>query len=271
MPIKLIAFDMDGTLLNNDHVTVPEENISALRAAREKGIKLVAATGRTWCMIQGIVELLGGVDYAVISNGAAVLEEPSHRWLYHRLIPNDKALEMIAFLKDMGEIFEVYCQGQNYMENRCVAMLPQDFLSQSFASYYEQVVVLSDDIGEKLAGRDVEKVDIFRVPPERRARICGGFRAILPDAVESNMEFTAGGVTKGVGLKKLCQELGIAADEVMAFGDGLNDVEMLEWAGLSFAMANGSDAAKAAAKGAAPANILGGVGLMVRKYILEKE
>lgn len=275
MPVKLIAFDMDGTLLNDDHVTIPEENISALRAAREKGIKIVAATGRTWCLIDVAVKPLGGVDYAVTSNGAAVLEPGPRRWLYTKPISNDESLKLIALLKSWEIPFEIYCDGQNFMENSCIPMMPKTLLSEMFTDYYDKFTTFVDSLEETLAGRPMEKIDIFYVPPEHRAEISEEIQAILPaqlaHAAAENMEVTAIGVTKGAALERLCEELGISAHEVMAFGDGNNDVEMLQWAGLSFAMENGSEDAKAAAKHLAPANNLGGLGQMVRKYLLEQE
>lgn len=275
MSIKLIAFDMDGTLLNADHVTIPEKNISALCAARDKGIKIVAATGRTWCLIDRAIEPLGGVDYAVTSNGAAVLDPGSHRWLYAKPIPNDKSLELIALLKKWEVPFEIYCEGQNYMEKSCIPLMPETLLSDMFTDYYDQFTFFVDSLEEALAGRPMEKIDIFYVPPERREEISREIRGIFPaqlaHAADTNLEITEADVTKGAALERLCGELGIMPEEVMAFGDGNNDVEMLSWAGLSFAMENGSDDAKAAAKAIAPANHLGGLGQMVQKYILDQE
>lgn len=275
MPVKLIAFDMDGTLLADDHVTIPEKNIAALQAARDRGIKIVAATGRTWSLIDHAVEPLGGVDYAVTSNGAAVLEPRSGRWLYTKPIPNDKSLALIALLKRWQVPFEIYCEGQNYMENSSIPLMPETLLSEMFEDYYERFTVFVDGLEEALAGRPMEKIDIFHVPPEHREEISKEIQAILPaqlaHAAAENMEITMVGVTKGAALEGLCETLGISAEEVMAFGDGNNDVEMLSWAGLSFAMENGAEDAKAAAKYIAPANHLGGLGEMVRKYILESE
>lgn len=275
MSVKLIAFDMDGTLLNDDHVTIPEKNLAALGAAWDRGIKIVAATGRTWCLIDVAVKPLGGVDYAIISNGAAVLEPGSGCWLYTKPIPNDKSIELIALLKRWGLPFEIYCDGQNFMENSCKALMPETILSDMFTQYYDKFTIYVDSLEETLAGRPMEKVDIFYVPPEHREEISEEIQAILPSqlahAVDTNMEVTFIGVTKGTALQRLCEELGISADEVMAFGDGNNDVEMLRWAGLSFAMENGSDDAKAAAKHIAPPNYLGGLGEMVQKYALDQE
>ena len=274
MSVKLIAFDMDGTLLDDDHVTIPEKNITALRSARDRGIKIVAATGRTWSLLGHAVEPLGGVDYAITSNGAAVLEPGRGRWLYTKPIPNDKSLALIALLKRWQLPFEIYCEGQNYIENSFIPLMPETILSALFTDYYEHYTKFVDRLEEALGSRPMEKVDIFHVPAEHREEISREIQAILPaqlaHAITENMEITMAGVTKGAALEGLCKELGISADEVMTFGDGNNDVEMLAWAGLSFAMANGSEDAKAAAKAIAPANSLGGLGEMVQKYIFHQ-
>lgn len=275
MSIKLIAFDMDGTLLEDDHVTIPEKNLVALGAARDKGIKIVAATGRTWCLVDVAVKPMGGVDYAITSNGAAVIEPGSGRWLHTDLIPNDKSIALIALLKRWGLPFEIYCDGQSFMENSCKAVMPETMLSDMFTQFYDKFSAYVDSLEEALAGRPMEKVDIFFVPPEHREEISKEIQALFPaelaHAIDTNMEVTAADVTKGIALQKLCAELGISADEVMAFGDGNNDVEMLQWAGLSFAMENGAEDAKAAAKYIAPPNYLGGLGEMVQRYALDQE
>ena len=76
-------------------------------------------------------------------------------------------------------------------------------------------------------------------------------------------------MSKGAALQALCAKLDLGPGEVMAFGDAGNDLEMLSWAGWSFAMENGTDEAKAAARYLAPANVDAGVGRMVEKYVLE--
>ena len=84
-----------------------------------------------------------------------------------------------------------------------------------------------------------------------------------------NMEFTAPGVNKGAAAKALCARMGWTAEQVMAFGDAGNDLELLAWAGWSFAMANGTDQARAAARYTAPANTEAGVGQAVERYFLD--
>lgn len=82
------------------------------------------------------------------------------------------------------------------------------------------------------------------------------------------MELTATGVNKGSAVQALCAKLGLGPEQVMAFGDAGNDLELLRWAGWSFAMDNGSDEAKAAARYTTGTNREGGVGMAVEQYLL---
>lgn len=273
MAIKLIAFDVDGTLVADDHCTVPEQNVAALRAAKAKGIQLAIASGRTWSILTEVAGQVGGVDYVIMSNGAAIRETATGKRLYEKGIPPEQAIALMELLDREQLAYEVYCGGQNYVAQAMRDHIGRGLLSFDFGEMFLRQVELVPDLREALAGRDMEKINLFYVPEEARERIKKGAQKICPmeiaNALDGNMEFTLGGVCKGTALEKLCQHLGIAADEVMAFGDGNNDVEMLRWAGLSFAMENGAADAKVAARYIAPPNDLGGVGQMVRRYILD--
>ncbi len=272
MAIKLIALDLDGTLLDNDHVTVPRRNVEALCAAHNKGVKIALASGRSWSLLAGAVEQLGCVDYGLCANGALVLDGETGAVLHSRAMPNSQALAIIDILQSEGIPFEVYCQGKNY-----VRLADKDLVRHNnpstYVAFFEQVTTYPQDLAVALAGREVEKFNCFSVPEDKRERIETAVRSIGPVEVANsfglNLEFGLGGVTKGEGLQALCAHLGLAPEEVMAFGDAGNDLEMLSFAGWSFAMANGSEAAKACAKYLAPANGEAGVGQMVEKYVLE--
>lgn len=274
MAIKLIVFDVDGTIVADDHYTVPAENRSALREARQRGIKIAVASGRTWSILTEVTEQVGGVDYAIIANGAAVVDAVTGERLYEKEIPLKESLALTELLDREGLPYEIYCGGQNYVAEWMRAQLGNGLLSGAFTEMYMERVKVVPDLREILRERDAEKFNLFDAPMETRERLRTELLKVAPleiaNALEGNMEFTYQGVCKGTALAFLCDRLGLTADEVMFFGDAGNDVEALQWAGHSYAMENGSEAAKKAAKAIAPKNTLGGVGLTVRKYLSEQ-
>lgn len=275
MAIKLIVFDVDGTIVADDHYTVPAENRDALKEARARGIKLAVASGRTWSILTEVTEQVGGVDYAIISNGAAVMDAKTEQRLYEKEIPQKETLALMELLDREKLPYEVYCNGQNYVAEWMTEQLEHGLLSCEFSDMYFRKVKIVPELREILSERGIEKINLFYAPMEIRERLRGELLKVAPleiaNALEGNMEFTYARVSKGTALAYLCNRLGLTADEVMFFGDAGNDVEALRWAGHSFAMENGAEVAKVVAKGIAPKNTLGGVGLTVRKYLLEQE
>lgn len=273
MAIRLIAMDMDGTLLGGDHVLIPAGNIAALRSAAERGVKLAMASGRTWSLLTGAYEQLGVLDYALVGNGAAVRDVAAGRTIYSHGMPNAQALEIIRLLHQWEIPFEVYCDGQNYVRSRDKLLVREHNMAE-YSDFFETKTVFAEALPEALAGRDVEKFNCFWVPVEKREELEARVRQTGPVEIvtsfELNMEFAAGGVSKGAALQALAAHLGLEPREVMAFGDAGNDLEMLSWAGWSFAMENGTDEAKAAARYIAPANVDAGVGQMVERYVLKE-
>ena len=271
--VQLIAVDMDGTLLDRDHVTVPERNIKALQAASERGVAIAIASGRTWSLISDAVEQLGLMDYAVIANGAAVRDVKHHQRIYEKSIANAQALEMARAFHRFGLPFELYCAGQNMVERGDYELVKPYCITPESVRIFETKTEFVDDFETALAGRNVEKFNLFDVPGERTEAVLDAVRAIGPVAVANsfkrNMEFAAQGVSKGTALAALAEHMGITAESVMAFGDAGNDLEMLAWAGWSFAMENGSDEAKAAAKYRAANCWEAGVGRAVEEYVLK--
>lgn len=270
--IRLICLDMDGTLLDDDHATVPPRNVAALRAAAERGAAVTIASGRAWSLLQGVNAQLGVTRYAVLSNGAAVLDVETGEWLYRRLLDPDARRAVLTLLLDWGLPFEVYCEGENYIQRDRAEQVIGSALSPEFAQVLRTCSHFPEDLNAALEGKDVEKIHIFRVPPERRQELLDAAEAWGPLAVTTsfgeNMELTAPGVNKGTAVQALCARLDLAPEQVMAFGDAGNDLELLRWAGWSFAMGNASDEAKAAARYTTGNNREGGVGMAVEEYLL---
>ena len=270
--IRLICLDMDGTLLDDDHATVPPRNVAALRAAAERGAAVTIASGRAWSLLQGVNDQLGVTRYAVLSNGAAVLDVATGEWIYRRPMEPNARRTILTLLLDWGLPFEVYCEGENYIQADRTEQVVGSALSPEFAQVLRSVSHFPEDLNAALEGKAVEKIHIFHVPPECRQELLDAVEACGPLAVTTslgeNMELTAPGVNKGSAVQALCARLGLGPDQVMAFGDAGNDLELLGWAGWSFAMGNASDEAKAVAHYTTGTNREGGVGMAVEQYLL---
>ncbi len=273
MHIKLVALDMDGTLLGADHIHVPPRNIAALRAASALGVKIVIASGRNADLIKAAAAEIGVVDYAVCANGAGVIDWRTGEWLEHIGLPSPQWEIMLDILHANGLSVETYADGGAYVTMADLEGAAGLGFSQDFVEGYVKTVNVVDDVAAAVAGMTVEKLHIFYVPPEKKDALLKELSAtgpvVIANAEPTNLELTAPGADKGGALSRLCGVLGIEPESVMAFGDGDNDLGMLAWAGWSFAMENGSPNAKKAAKYRAALNHEDGVGKAIEEYLLK--
>lgn len=271
--IRLICLDMDGTLLDDDHATVPKRNLNALQEAARRGVAVAIASGRAWSLLQEVHYQLKVTRYGVLSNGAGVLDVAENRWLYRRPMGEAVRRKVISLLLEWEVPFEVYCEGENYIQKERLDGVIESCLSPEFAQVLRTVSHFPTDLNRALDGKDVEKIHIFRIPDHHRSTLLGVVEELGPLAVTSsfagNLELTAQGVNKGTAVQALCARLGIGPEQVMAFGDAGNDLELLRWAHWSFAMENGSDEAKNAARYETGSNRAGGVGMAVERYLLD--
>ena len=271
--IRLICLDMDGTLLDDDHATVPPRNVRALRAAAERGAAVAIASGRGWSLLEEAADQVGAVKYAVVSNGASVLDTETGACLYRACLPEGTWRPLVRLLLDEGLPFEVYCQGETLIQRDVFPRVLDCAVSGAFRGVLEGHTERPESLEAALSGRAVEKFHIYRIPEARRARVaervfaCGPLSGV--SAFPGNLELTAPGVNKGAAVRALCARMGWTAEQVMAFGDAGNDLELLSWAGWSFAMANATDQAKAAARYVTGSNAGAGVAMAVERYFLD--
>lgn len=270
--IRLICLDMDGTLLDDDHATVPQRNLRALRLAAERGVDIAIASGRAWDLLQEINAQLGVVRYGVLSNGAAVLDAKTGEWLYRKSIPEEPRHKAVALLLEWRIPFEVYCGGENYIQRDRREETVSRALSQSFRRILETRSHFPEDLNRALDGKPVEKLHLFHVPEDRRAelleRLSGFGSFAVTSSFGQNMELTAPGVNKGTAVQALCGRLNLTPEQVMAFGDAGNDLELLAWAKWSFAMGNATAEVKQTARFLTGTNREAGVGMAVEKHVL---
>lgn len=270
--IRLIALDLDGTLLGSDHAAIPQRNLDALRAAAAKGVKIVIATGRSWSLVRETAQTLGCVSYGITANGALALDAADEAPLVKFPMDASQCVEIIRILRRHGLYYELYVDGKNYMQADELDGAQEFCLSPAFYDVFMRSVRLVPDMAAFAAEMLPEKFDIFYVDAQQRGAVVEELLSTGPleitGALQTNLELTARGVNKGRALAALADKLGLNASQVMAFGDADNDLEMLEWAGWSFAMANATHEAKATAKFVTGSNAEGGVGMAVEQYCL---
>lgn len=273
MDIKIIATDVDGTLVADDHLTIPPINIKSLKMAKESDIKIVISTGRPYSLTDIESDKLGSVDYLVLSNGAVVVDSRTLEVIYNCYLPPEPLEKIIPIFEKYPVIYEIYadCKGyvtqytyDNYFE---IDGLPQVFLKE-----YRERMIICDAPYDIIRTKSVEKLNVDYIPKEYIEAVMEELKEI-PDLVfsagfQGNMEITAKGADKGKALAWLAEQLGISSEKIMAFGDSANDVTMLKFAGYSYAMISGNQKAKDVAKYVTKlSNNEGGVGDTVKDVL----
>lgn len=246
--IRLIAFDMDGTVLDDHKKILPETREILVRAAR-RGIVLLPATGRPFCGLSEEIHGLKGVRYVMTCNGAGIYERESGACLYEENMELAQFLPLLERLDALEVAADPFLKGEAVMNEQKWRLVKEMHLPPELEEYMRssrrKVADLVSYLNER--GDDVEKLTInFVVEANGTRRDYDRVLAVLDDfpgyhAVPGgmyNIEVTKKGVSKGSGLRWIGQYLGIDTEEMIAFGDSGNDLEMLETAGIGVAMGN---------------------------------
>ena len=256
MTYKLIAFDLDGTFLNNDK-SVPPENLRALEAAASLGVHIVPATGRIIAGVPEAIARLPFIRYYISVNGAYVYDSAQDKVLYRGEIPLDTSLRILEYMDTLPVIYDCYQDNRGWMSRAMYEHAAEYFISEPHMyDFFRRMRQPVDELKETLRrrGRPVQKLQMHFKPDqmEERRRQTELVPRLFPEVVAScslsnNVELNSVTAGKGQALDALCAALDFTAAEAVAFGDGSNDTELLLTAGLGVAMANAAPAVKAAA------------------------
>ncbi|MFG3099922.1 HAD hydrolase family protein [Streptomyces sp. NPDC048182] len=270
---RLIATDLDGTLLRDDQ-TVSPRTVAALAAAEQAGIEVFFVTGRPARWMDVVSAHVHGHGLAICGNGAAVVDlhggPGAHRFVKVRELARDNALDTVRLLRDAapGTVFAIeqtygFHQEPDY---------PKLHLEVPDGLLLAEEVLAS---GGRAADEPVLKILAFHpdLDPDgflTLARLAIGDRAsVTRSSPSALLEISGPDVSKASTLALCCAERGISHDQVVAFGDMPNDVEMLTWAGRSYAMGNAHPDAIAAASGRTVANNDDGVAVVIERLLRE--
>lgn len=273
--IKLIAFDLDGTLLTTDkQVTKRTEDV--LKAAAERGIAIVPATGRYIKTVPQAIKDMEAVTHFITINGAYVFNAKTGEDVYRSEIPNGEALEILRFLDEFDVTYDCYTNNCSFMTGS---------MKDKVENYVEDVFYLKmlygsrepvEELKKHLMSyaHDIQKMMCYTKQPELKALIMKRLEAQFKDikvtsSIKDNIEINAAGAHKGIALRTLAQHLGIGIENTIAFGDSYNDIPLLEAAGVSVCMENGAEDVKKISDIIAPANDDDGVAYIIEQEILK--
>lgn len=257
MAIKMIAFDLDGTALDDKKTMTPRTK-SALEKAVEQGIEIVPATGRAFCGVPEIVTSLKGVRYVLTSNGAAVCEIKTGKCIYENNMPLAQTLPLMEKLEPLEIMADAFVEGLCYMKKKNQRLIERIDVSAEMKDYLVNSRICVENVTEFLRekGADIEKLSIlFAKNPDGTFQNKDEVIAILKEFPEfifvsgglDNIEVTVKSASKGDAVIKLGKILNIRREEIMAFGDSGNDLEMIRAAGVGVAMENAEQEIKEAA------------------------
>ena len=241
--VKILALDLDGTLLDSDK-KLTTGNRAALERAARAGIHIVPTTGRFYGGMPECIRVLPFLRYVITINGAQVADLQTGQVLYRAEIPVDRAVELMRFLDDRPLVYDCYMDNDAFMtawmKERAEEIVTNPHYRVMIRDLRKPVPELKQFLLER--GQDVQKVQFF-TNPQLRMELMEQLPRVFADMVVSssvpeNVEINQLHANKGEALLALAKHLGVEREQTMAIGDGLNDLSMIREAGIGVAMAN---------------------------------
>ena len=272
---KLFVTDLDGTLLEDDHFTVSERNRAALKALQAQGIKLCACTGRVLCVLPKAVEELE-FDYAITSNGGSCIDLKTGEHIFTAYLPERLARQAWEYIEPTSCFTEWFVKDDILMDRERWLQWPARLKAPWHREYLgggKGIVV--DDIHEFFdqGAPGLEKISVFDCPKDMRERVIDPLLATgefeISTSLGINFEISHILADKGSALKTLCRHMGISPEAAIAFGDGGNDVKLMDAAGTAVAMGNAVPALKERADVITKRNSEDGVAVYLEENVLK--
>ena len=276
LQIRIIALDLDGTLLDSEK-RLSEVNRTALADAAANGILIVPTTGRFFGMMPPAVRDLPFVRYAITVNGAQVYDRETDTAIVREELPLDKALAVMRFLDGFDVIYDCYQDNWGRMTKSMQDKAEEYAQDPHYVKMIHEFRKPYPDLKSYLAeqGRDVQKIMLFARDPAVRDALAAELPArfdglAVSTSTFNNLEINVATAHKGRAIERFAAHFGWTLANCMAFGDGLNDLSMVRMAGIGVAMANAAPEVLAAADYVTLSNDANGVAAALRHFGLNR-
>ena len=272
-PIKMIGLDMDGTVLSTKKELLPH-TVEVIKKAIAQGVIVLAATGRPITGIPKEFSEIPGIHYALTANGARIFDTREKKVLYEHLLPIETACKALDIFDKYDTLQEIYFDGQGYAERKKIETVEKYLLDPNMAFYIRNTRKPVDNIRAYIAerGQDMDKTQALFANLDERNQALEEIKRLenvtYACSQATNIEVNDSGINKGIGLLKLGELLGIKREEIMACGDGENDIDMLREVGFGVAVANAEQSVKAVADYITLSNDEEGVAKAIEQFVL---
>ena len=250
--IKLVASDLDGTLLNKNKEITPRL-FDALKKLDELGIYFVPSTGRPFGTVPQAIKELPFLKYVITSNGATIYDATEKKNIIENYLTPEAVDAVIEIARELPVITEYFIEGKAYIAKKVYDDLTPFDLTESHVTYIKNSRTPVEDFWNEMKRNNtvLENINLVFRDMELRKKTWDRLKALglasVTAATTKNIEITSLYATKAKALEKLCEVLGFTRENVLAMGDGDNDMPMIQFAGIGVAMANGEEHIKQAA------------------------
>ena len=266
MAIKLIASDMDDTLLNSE-TKLSERNATAIRKAIDAGIVFLIATGRMYVSVKPYADSLGLDVPLVTYNGALVKGSKSGKVYYEHPLKLETALELLSYCKEKGYYIQSYQGDELWVKE-----------ATEFSAEYTRISgIPATPVGESLYYPETAPYKLLAMTkPEEFQKVWQDIqqqfagKVVVTSSRDNFLELMEPGVNKWNAVKAVAEVYGIKPKEIMCIGDSNNDLSMIENAGIGVAVANAKPAVRAAAKLVTVSNDEDGVAQVIEQMLLSE-
>lgn len=274
MDIKVIAIDLDGTLLNSKNA-VSDENIEAIRLARQRGIEVVPSTGRLLCESRFALEAIGGCNYSLHCNGSIIWDHRAEKAIYLAALPKAQAREAVERLERRNVLYQVYVNDASCCPKRFYDRFNEEIFNPTYVKMFRDTQLWMDNVADEIDRNDYQSIKYYI--PNRDHALLESIKeemTALPEFESTfssyySLEVFQAGMDKLNGLTRLLEHMGLGFENLMMIGDSENDLRAIRTAGVGVAMGNALDCIKEGADFVTLDHDHSGVAHAIHKLLLD--